>query len=974
MWGTGRAKVVFGPLVRAAVVVLLLAGAAAAPATAHGDGIERSPADTRDYRAVTLANGLVATLVSDRNADKAAAALDVNVGSANDPEDRPGMAHFLEHLLLLGTEKYPEPGEYDRFITEHGGISNAITSFAHTTYFFEVDAAHLKGALDRFAAFFISPRFDREHLTGERRIVHSEYMARSRSDRLRSLSAWKRTVDPRHPLARFHAGTEKTLAERPGIDPRAELIEFYESTYSSHLMKLAVVGREPLDDLERLVRTRFEAVKRRPVERLRIDAPLFRDGLLPARLDIEPIREARTLSLSFEIPPLRPHYRAKPIALISHLVGHEGRGSLLSALKERGWAEGLSAGPGVSHADFATFGITVRATAAGIANADEVVALVFAYLDLIRAEGPNPRARDELARMAKLDFRFDEKAPALDHAIAIAGALHRYPVGEVLAAPYRYDDPDPALEERFLAAFTPDRVLVTVMAKGVETDSVSPFFEAPYRLRAIPPRTLARWRNPTPTGAGRLALPEPNPFVPGELGLIETGSDAGPAPPHHPVRIVLRPGFELWHRPDVEFGQPRANFRFTVRSPIANDSPRHAVLSSLYTRLVEDALTEYAYPAAIAGHTYLLYRHHRGISVGLSGWSDKQREVLERIVSTLRAPPVSRPRFEAEREEYARQLRNLDERPPYRRAMSDVGELLLAPEWPTEALLAVLEEVGPEDLRDHVARFLARAGIVALAHGNLTARSARALGEVLESKLLASMQAVPVARGRVARLEPGARFARWIESRHEDHAVVLYRQGHGRKVHERAKLALIAQIVGRRFFHELRTERKLGYVVFATPLTLRRAPGLALVVQSDTTPPASLVKEMEAFLDRFDPVLQGMSGAEFERHRRAVESKLLKADTHLDERTARYWAEIGRERHGFDSRERFLAALRAITREDLVAAWRAVVTGPESARGVVAAVSAGKPPDTGPRLLGAQRIADVAAFKRRLRYFDESGR
>ena len=121
--------------------------------------IERSPADTRDYRSVMLDNGLEALVVSDSDADKAAAALDVNAGSANDPADRPGLAHFLEHMLFLGTEQYPDPGEYGRFISEHGGASNATTSFAHTNYFFDVDAAHLEGALDRFAQFLRLPAF-----------------------------------------------------------------------------------------------------------------------------------------------------------------------------------------------------------------------------------------------------------------------------------------------------------------------------------------------------------------------------------------------------------------------------------------------------------------------------------------------------------------------------------------------------------------------------------------------------------------------------------------------------------------------------------------------------------------------------------------------------------------------------------------------------------------------------------------------
>ena len=649
------------PFAAAFVLPLLAAvpahGAGLDRGLAPGSGveIERSPADTREYRALVLDNGLEALVVSDPGTDKAAAALNVNVGGADDPDARPGLAHFLEHMLFLGTGKYPDPGEYGRFLAEHGGSGNASTSFAHTSYFFDVDAAHLEGALDRFAQFFISPRFDREYVERERQVVHSEYISRRRSDRLRSFAAWKQTLHPRHPLARFLVGNASTLADRPGADVRDELIDFYEASYSSHLMKLVVVGREPPEVLADWVRARFAAVPRRDSEPRRIAVPLYREGLLPARLDIDPIREMHTISLSFAIPPLRPHYRAHPLALVSHLLGHEGRGSLLSALKARGWAEGLSAGPSMSHPDFAAFGITVRATEAGVAHVREVVAAVFAYLDLVRGEGIEPRHYEELARMARIDFRFLDKTGARAHARSLASALHVYPVHEVLTAPYRFDDFDPGLERRFLSELTPDRVLVTVAAKGLTTDAVAPFHDTPYRLSPVPRETVARWRDPAPDDA--FALPEPNPFVPVDLALI----DARPAA-SRPVRVASRPGFDLWHRADVDFGQPRTNFYFAVRSPVANDSPGHAVLSTLLVRMANDALNEFAYPAALAGQSYSLYRHRRGITVRLSGWSDKQDLLLARIVSTLRAPPLPARRFEAEKAEYARRLGNADER------------------------------------------------------------------------------------------------------------------------------------------------------------------------------------------------------------------------------------------------------------------------------------------------------------------------
>ncbi len=63
--------------------------------------------DKHQYRVLTLDNGLRAILVSDAEADKAAAAMDVRVGSLCDPDDLPGLAHFLEHMLFYSSERYP---------------------------------------------------------------------------------------------------------------------------------------------------------------------------------------------------------------------------------------------------------------------------------------------------------------------------------------------------------------------------------------------------------------------------------------------------------------------------------------------------------------------------------------------------------------------------------------------------------------------------------------------------------------------------------------------------------------------------------------------------------------------------------------------------------------------------------------------------------------------------------------------------
>lgn len=76
--------------------------------------IETSATDKCSYRYLTLPNELKVLLVHEPGCDKASAALDVNVGSFYDPEEIPGLAHFLEHLLFMGTEKYPDENDYSK--------------------------------------------------------------------------------------------------------------------------------------------------------------------------------------------------------------------------------------------------------------------------------------------------------------------------------------------------------------------------------------------------------------------------------------------------------------------------------------------------------------------------------------------------------------------------------------------------------------------------------------------------------------------------------------------------------------------------------------------------------------------------------------------------------------------------------------------------------------------------------------------
>ena len=122
---------------------------------------------------VTLPNGLRVLLISNNETSTAGAAMDVHSGFYQDT--LPGIAHFCEHMLFLGTEKYPEEGSYSQFLISNGGIWNAFTRPEYTIYFFSVNSEKLMEAADIFAQFFIAPLFTESAVNREINAVNSEY-------------------------------------------------------------------------------------------------------------------------------------------------------------------------------------------------------------------------------------------------------------------------------------------------------------------------------------------------------------------------------------------------------------------------------------------------------------------------------------------------------------------------------------------------------------------------------------------------------------------------------------------------------------------------------------------------------------------------------------------------------------------------------------------------------------------------------
>lgn len=101
--------------------------------------IKKSKTDKLNYEAYQLENKIRVILVEDKLTKKSSVVMNVNRGSFSDPKTHQGTAHLLEHMLFMGSKKYPDFDQYNKFVNEHGGDSNAWTSNNDTLYYHTIN-------------------------------------------------------------------------------------------------------------------------------------------------------------------------------------------------------------------------------------------------------------------------------------------------------------------------------------------------------------------------------------------------------------------------------------------------------------------------------------------------------------------------------------------------------------------------------------------------------------------------------------------------------------------------------------------------------------------------------------------------------------------------------------------------------------------------------------------------------------------
>lgn len=519
----------------------------------------------------------------------AACCIVVGGGSVSDPASCPGLAHFLEHLLFMGSVKYPGENEYPSYIAKRGGTDAAYTEWEYTSYSFNIAAQEdLFRALDRLAQFFVAPLLLPNAVERELQSIEAEFQLQKNRDSTRRMQLLCSTSKPDHPICKFSWGNTQSIQTIPqslGMDPMQELKHFYNQHYYAQNMRLVIQGAYTLDQLQQGVISCCSDIPAVPRDgspplaqwhaMQAAGLPFLPPSLATIARVVPVVRECHELCITWQIPSQIPNWRSKPVDFLSHLMGHEASGSLLSYGRAQSWATDCSAGGDSEGSHFATshalFSVSFTLSEAGLPHWPDMVDAVYQYIGLLRQQ-----CRDgwqssfgyiyqELKRTRELAYRYGDEASPDDTVGDLAEQMAPYlcmPIERILdGSELLFEFDEQAVQSLLDEYMTPQLGRIDLLSSsfGKSTDfenslpndstetivskliigdecnpdgsfdvsqagnpQIDPMFGTQFWCQKLPAILLDQWTEssqPGPPDIASLGLPPPNPFVPHNLDL-----------------------------------------------------------------------------------------------------------------------------------------------------------------------------------------------------------------------------------------------------------------------------------------------------------------------------------------------------------------------------------------------------------------------------------------------------------------------
>ncbi|MCF4008653.1 insulinase family protein [Rheinheimera sp. UJ63] len=880
-----------------------------------------SPNDQRQYKTLTLPNKLAVVLVSDPASEKSAVSLSVGAGMLQDPMSQQGLAHYLEHMLFMGTERYPDPAEYAGFMSLHNGAYNAYTWLDITNYMFEINNNVYDEALDRFSDFFKSPKFYPEYSDKERNAVNAEQSMRREMDFLGQFELMRRMFGD-HPSNRFLAGSLESLSDKPDSKLHDEMLQYYQRYYSANNMKLAMISNLPLAEMELLALKHFAAIENKDIAIPSVTTPIDNRLFGAKRIHYVPNQDIKQLRLDFTIRANLEKYAVKPNEYISYLLGSEMPGTAAAQLKAAGLISSMnvSANPDF-YGNYGSLTIDLSLTDAGMQQREAITAVVMQYLALIKEQGVDSKYFNEIKTSLSNQFQFLEKTDGFGYASQLTASMLKLPVKDVVAAPYLYERFDAAAIEEVLAQLTPENLRLWYISKQEPHDSELVRHVGKYKIVDISAEEQAAWQQPIVA----LNLPQVNRLLP-ESFAIKT-----PIEQQKPTLVHEQAGIKAWLYPSKVFAdQPKGRLDIVLNSPAAQNSVQAKVAFALWRDLYNLAQSALATEAQAAGISMWL-NDGNGLTLNLDGFTDKQPELLEQVLAGL-TPAITEEGFDQAVDRYVRGIANQTRQVPFRQAFWAFNSLYRGGNYNPEQLIAAAKQMTLADLQQVISNTLLNNEVRVFAFGNYDKQEVVALVSKLQAALPAVRQTTAYTQSPFWQPTPGKSIVLQRDIDVTDVALIDMHVHPTKGMAQRAAASVLASHFSNQAFDKLRTEEQLAYAVGGTAIDLDEYTGFGLYIQTPVKGPADMQQRFDEFKQQYWLSLQQVTPEQFAQLKQSLLLSLNEPPKNLFEEMQPLVSDWYRERFEFDSKAKLIAAVEQVNLDDVKAFYQQTLLNPDAAR------------------------------------------
>lgn len=883
----------------------------------------KSPNDQRQYQILKLDNGIEAILISDPSAAKAAAALSVGVGLLHDPMSQQGMAHYLEHMLFLGTERYPDTKGYSDFMTQNGGAHNAYTWLDITNYMFKVNSNAYDEALDRFADFFKAPKLYPEYTEKEKNAVNAEWSMRRELDFFGQYKL-ARLMMGEHPANRFLIGNLETLGDKADSNLHAETEAFYQRYYSSNIMKVTMLSPLPLTEMAQLATKHFASIKNKQLTKPTVTADVKLADVAGKRVHYVPNEDVKQLKLDFTIRNNTAAFSKKPNEFIAYLLGSEMPGTPAQVLKQQGWVSSLSADASPDlYGNFGSFSINVELTDAGMQHREQIVATLMQYLNLIKSHGADSKYFQEIRTSLNNRFQFLQKGDEFDYVAQLTDAMQKYPVQNVINANFEFTEFSPEAINDVLAQLSPSTLRVWYISKQEPHDKQLHFYDGRYQITDISAQEQASWQQPSQFA---LTLPAVNTLLP-EQFAIKRPSQAFATP----QVVVEQNNIKAWLYPSRDFAdQPKGNVKIVLNNPATEHTARAKVLGALWQDLYNLEQSALATEASIAGMS-LSFSAKQGLELNVGGFTDKQATLVSKALASLQVRS-DEATFEQAKQRLIRDINNQKMQFPYSQAFAAYGQITRSGNYDDNEMVAIASKVKLSDLNAYISEVLHNHNARVFAFGNYNEQDVQAVVSQIAKQLPENRNLTDYVKTKIWQAKPGEVRVLQQDIPVADVAMIDLYVHPQKGLTQQAQGYVLQDHFSTYVFDKLRTEQQLAYAVGAFSPKLDEQAALGLYIQSPVAGPKQLQSHFDEVKQQYSKVLMAMTEQEFAKLKASALAELNEPAKNLSEELAPLNQDWVQEKFDFASKAKFIAAVEQVRLADIQQFYQQTMMSKNAAR------------------------------------------